>query len=44
MMAALTLSFNKVSDFLRSAVPLLVTRSAKGNTPIHAPLTHKWVK
>ena len=43
-MAALTLSFSKVSDFLSSAVPLLVTGSAEGNPPVLAPLTNQWVK
>ena len=44
MIASLTLSFGKVSDFLSSAVPALVIRSAKGNAPVPAQLTRKWVK
>ena len=44
MIAALTLSFSKVSDFLSSDVPSLVFRSAKGNAPVPAPLTQKGVK
>ena len=44
MIAALTLSFSKVSDFLSSAVPSLVTCSAKENAPVRPPLTRKWVK
>ena len=44
MIAALTLSFSKVSDVLSSAVPSLVTRSAKGNTPVSAPITRNSVK
>ena len=44
MTAALTLNFSKVTDFLYSAVPSLVTRSAKENKPVLGPLTRKWVK
>ena len=41
MITALTPSFSKVSDFLSSAVPSLVTRSAKGNAPVPAPLVRR---
>ena len=44
MIAALTLSYSKVSDFLSSAVPSLVARSALGNVPVPALLIHKWGK
>ena len=44
MMAVLPLSFSKVSDFLSSAVPSLVTRSAKGSVAVLGPLTRKWEK
>ena len=44
MIAALTLRFSKVSNFLSSAVPSLVTRSAKGKAPVLAPLTRSWAK
>ena len=36
--------FQQGSDFLSSAVPLLVTHSAQGNAPVPAPLTHQWIK
>ena len=44
MIAALTLSFSKASNFVSSAVPALLTRSAQENAPVPAPLIHKWVK
>ena len=44
MIAALTLSFSKVSDVLSSAVASLLTRSTEGNAPVPAMLAHKWLK
>ena len=44
MIAALTPSPSKVADFLCSTVPWLLSHSAKGNTPVPAPLTDEWVK